>query len=333
MSGHFLSVLTLLCSACGGLAMCTIQRYPTSVEEWYNCVPCPPPRNFSLLCSQDSIDCTVLIKLLEVCLSQYNQYYQQWFTDEIKCVEKHTCLNKRPSCGLDDEQVFQNISDSCITTTTTTSTTTTRATTTTPFYTRTTTYFSTTTPMRTTQTTNDHVTNVTESLTTSFIEMSNDTTLTISVTAIPQEPPSMEPKSYDLLFIIIGVVVTVFAVFAAVVFAFWKVKKIYYVNFESPLYRQTSTDSRSPIIRTEKDCSILCVLLKHRVTSHDNGYLTSKEIQKGYYNHVPGVESQTVAVFQNNEIFEEDESIKANCDDELCEDNVITNDVDRETRI
>ncbi|XP_061193084.1 uncharacterized protein LOC133201303 [Saccostrea echinata] len=341
MSGHFFPVLTLLCSACGVLAMCSMKRYPLTVEEWYNCVPCPPLGKFSLLCSQLSKDCELLTKLLEICLSQYNQYYKQWFTDDIKCSEKQACLKKHKSVCLPLGSIFEVLNVSCRQRTDST-TTTLSSTTTTPHLTTSTTLFS-TTHVRTTQTTNDHVTNFTQSITSSFIEVINTTVLTSAVTPIPQEPPRMEPISSHLIFIIIGVIVIVFAVIAAVVFAIWKVKEMYYVNFESPLYRQTSTDSRAAIIRTENDCNILCVFLKHRVTSQDNGHLTSKEIQKGYYNAVPGGEYQTDTVFQNNEMFEEDVSIKANCDDEICNKYVINdneicneyviNDVDQDTRL
>lgn len=66
------------------------QPRPTSVEDWLDLVPCPPPNRFSLLCSEVP-DCNLLLKILDVCLSQYSLYFNQSLTDEIKCSEKGTC--------------------------------------------------------------------------------------------------------------------------------------------------------------------------------------------------------------------------------------------------
>lgn len=90
-----------------------------SEDEWFRCVPCPPPRKFSLLCSKDykecGVNCTVLSKLVDVCLSQYDRYYPKSFTDNIKlkCDQKEACLEQRPHCDIATRNVFETISASC----------------------------------------------------------------------------------------------------------------------------------------------------------------------------------------------------------------------------
>lgn len=74
---------------------------PTSVEDWLDLVPCPPPNRFSLLCSEVS-DCDLLLNILDVCLSQYSLYFNQSFTDEIKCSEKGTC-EARTACNVSEK--------------------------------------------------------------------------------------------------------------------------------------------------------------------------------------------------------------------------------------
>ncbi|XP_061192990.1 uncharacterized protein LOC133201304 [Saccostrea echinata] len=322
---HFCPVVILMCWAGEVISMCTIKRYPPSVEEWYSCVPCPPPGKFSLLCSHVPDDCDLLSSLLKVCLSQYDTDYQQWFTEDIKCTEKQACLDRHPSCDS-LESDFKVLNVSCIESTESIITTP-SLTMSTPSTDRilTTQYLSTpsisTTQVNITQTTNRHVITDVTNFTNPFTAMVNDSILSFTNTSnyIPFHPLKIENHSPNAAIAIV-VVIIILLVFIAIAFVVRKAKQNYSVSVRVPLERQSSTSSRAPVIRTDGGYTILCFTLKRRINAHEKGHLSSKETPRGYYS---SVQLDETPEFQEDVMKEEE--IKINSDYVVCsvEDDVI----------
>lgn len=256
---------------------------PTSVEEWMNLVPCPPPNRFSLLCSEVS-DCDLLFNILNVCLSQYSFYFNQSFTDEMKCSEKRIC-ETNTACNVSDK-----INASCqVTTDSSTITTEGNYVTMTSSKPWTPSIISrkTSIGLRTTsQTTNYYVTELKSSTLLSItIEHTDNTT---EVTNVSSSSLSTELDHNVHSGSIISVFVVTLFVIVIVVLAVIGINQKCVVSVRHIPRRQISTDSRAPMLNSENGCNILCLTLKRRMTSRvKTGHQSTVETSERQYTVVP----------------------------------------------
>ncbi|XP_062602825.1 uncharacterized protein LOC134264548 isoform X2 [Saccostrea cucullata] len=327
MNRFFWPLIIWMCRAGEVKGMCTIKRYPASLDEWYNCVPCPPPGKFSMLCLHECVsnDCDFLSNLLKVCLPQYIRDYQPWFTDDIKCSEKQVCLDQHPLCeSLKSD--FKILNVSCEQTTESMTTTSQYLTMSTSSADRiiTTQYLTTlgvsTTQVNVRQTTKRHVINDVKNVTindvkyvTTSFTVSNDSILisTNTSNSIPLYPLKTENHSSNPGIAVAVVLLISLVFFASVIFA-RKAKQNYSVRIRAPLERQSSTSSRAPVIRTDDGYTILCFTIKRRITARKKGPLSLKDTPRGYYSAVQLDETQE---FQKDKVEEEQ---KINSYDVIC---------------
>lgn len=256
---------------------------PTSVEDWLDLVPCPPPNRFSLLCSEVP-DCNLLLKILDVCLSQYSLYFNQSLTDEIKCSEKGTC-EATTACN-----VSEKINVSCQVTEDSTTITTEEDYVTMTSSKQWTSSVNSRKPSissrTTSQTTAYHVTELKSTLLSITIEHTDNTSLMTNV-SISNISTELEHNVHGGS-TVISVVVFLVLVIVVVILVF-RIKQKYDVNVR-PLFptRQISTSSQTPMLRSDKGCNILCLTLKRRITSREKtGHQSTMETTVNHYSAVP----------------------------------------------
>lgn len=256
---------------------------PTSVEDWLDLVPCPPPNRFSLLCSEVP-DCNLLLKILDVCLSQYSLYFNQSFTDEIKCSEKGTC-EATTACN-----VSEKINVSCQVTEDSTTITTEEDYVTMTSSKQWTSSVNSRKPSissrTTSQTTTYHVTELKSTLLSITIEHTDNTSLmtNVSISNISTElEHNVHGGSTVISVLVFLVLVIVFTGILVVI-----IKQKYDVNVR-PLFptRQISTSSQTPMLRSDKGCNILCLTLKRRITSREKTGHQSTMETTNHYSVVP----------------------------------------------
>lgn len=258
---------------------------PTSVEDWLDLVPCPPPNRFSLLCSEVP-DCDLLLKILDVCLSQYSLYFNQSFTDEIKCSEKGTC-EATTACN-----VSEKINVSCQVTEDSTTITTEEDYVTMTSSKQWTSSVNSRKPSISSRTTSQtttymyHVTELKSTLLSITIEHTDNTSLMTNV-SISNISTELEHNVHGGS-TVISVVVFLVLVIVVVILVF-RIKQKYDVNVR-PLFptRQISTSSQTPMLRSDKGCNILCLTLKRRITSREKtGHQSTMETPVNHYSAVP----------------------------------------------
>lgn len=255
---------------------------PTSVEDWLDLVPCPPPDRFSLLCSEVS-DCDLLLMILDVCLSQYSLYFNQSFTDEIKCSEKGTC-EVITACN-----VSEKINVSCQVTVDSTTITTegnyVTMTSSEPWTSSISSKKPSISSRITSQTTTYHVTELKSTLLSITIEHTDNTTLLTNVSSsnISTELEHNVHCGSIVISVIVIILVVAFVVILAV-----GIKQKYDINVRPLPTRQISTSSRTPMLRSDKGCNILCLTVKRRITSQENTeHQTTMETTVNSYTAVP----------------------------------------------
>lgn len=201
-----------------------------TTQDWINFVPCPPPNMFSLLCLEVS-ECDLLMKILHVCLSQYESLYGQGFTDDMKCSGKETCQRQRESKQWESCDFDEKINVTCYwsTDSTTADVTTVTSTTRLPSTTnlRTTTQ---TTEQTTEQTTANHVTDFKSTLPNITMEQNYSMFTTVNP-AILDEPSKSESSSFST---IIALLIVLFILCVHVFPPFYTI--FLYFVFSSPVF-------------------------------------------------------------------------------------------------